>query len=534
MTNSGAPLFVQSSTFSLIAAGRLRSSLHPYSETPPTHLKRGLKANAKAKVRAVKTISTIDRLRCFLDRVLFLDAPSPPRITTRRALVCAGIAVLCIAIQLTRMWSSVPLDSIWAEDGGTWLPEALTRGLFDALTTTWNGYLQTSSRLVAEPVSHLPIAWFAAVMAICGAAIVTGCAFLVWRASAGHIENPYLRAGLAAMVVLLPVVGVESLDNVTNSIWFLLFASFWVLLWRPSTFARAAAAGGFIFVVALSNEAIVVFAPLWLLRLIAIRDRRDTIIVAGFAVGAALQLAFSWNAPAQLEAGRPSVTFLNVSPHWDWSLVPAYAQRIVGGALGGQRINGFLWVHLGTAQEVVMGAALLLFAGFSLFGAPRTRVVVPIIIAASLGLFLVLGYRRWHPFGVLFTWPHGSSSTGPAHYIVTPTLLLLSALFVQLDARPRLVSLGAWSKLRVGTVLVLFVAALVSFEVGESNVRGSPTWSAALDAGRATCGHANVADVVLPVAPSSIVGNYRAHFPCSELAQSSIGAAPARTSSNEP
>jgi hypothetical protein len=477
--------------------------------------------------------STIDRLRGFLDRALFPDGPFPPRITARRALVCAGIAALCIAIQLIRMWSSVPLDSMWAEDAGTWLPDALTRGVFDALTTTWNGYLQTSSRLVAEPVSHLPIGWFAPVMAICGAAIVTGCAFLVWRASAGHIENPYLRAVLAVLVVLLPVVGVESLDNVTDSIWFLLFASFWVLLWCPATFARAAAAGGFIFVAALSNAAIVVFAPLWLLRLIAIRDRRDAAIVTGYALGTAIQLAFSWNAPAQGEGGThldPIVAAL-VAPHWDWSLVPAYAQRIVGGAVGGQRINGFLWVHLGTAQEVVMGAALLVFAGLSLFGGSRTRVVVPIAIAASLGLFLAIGYRRWFPFGREFAWPHGSSNTNHAHYMVTPTLLLLSALFVQLDARPRLVSYGAWMKLRVGTVLVLFVAALVSFEVGESNVRGSPTWSEAVDAGRATCAHTNVADVVLPVAPHSASFfnfHYQARIPCSELAQSSVAAAPTK------
>ena len=471
-------------------------------------------------------------MRSFLDRALFPDAPFPPRITARRALLCAGIAVMCIAIQLTRMWSSVPLDSIWAEDGGTWLTDAMTRGFLDALTTTWNGYLQTSSRLVAEPVALLPVAWFASAIALCGAAIVTGCAFLVWRASAGHIENPYLRAALAAMVVLLPVVGVESLDNVTNSIWFLLFASFWVLLWRPATFAHAAAAGGFVFVVALSNSAIVVFAPLWLLRLIAIRDRRDAAILIGFAIGTALQLAISSNAPAEAEEG--GFGFLNISPHWDWSLVPTYAQRIVGGALGGQRINGFLWVHLGTAQEVVMGAALLLFAGLSLVGASRTRVVVPITIAASLGLFLALGYRRWFPIGQLFAWPHGSSSEAAAHYMITPTLLLLSALFVQLDARPRLVSAGTWNKLLVGTVLVLFVVSLTSFDVSDRTSRGSPTWSEALDAGRATCAHTNVAGVELPIAPHSILGSWHIRIPCSELARSSMGAAPARTSTNEP
>jgi len=484
----------------------------------------------------VRTTSAIDRARGFLDRVLFPEAPFPPRITTRRALVCAGIAVLCIAIQLIRMWSSVPLDSIWAEDGRTWLTDALTRGVFDALTTTWNGYLQTSSRLAAEPVALLPVAWFAAAMAICGAAIVTGCAFLVWRASAGHIESPGLRAALAAMVVLLPVVGVETLDNVTNSIWFVLFASFWVLLWRPRTFARAAAAAGFIFVAALSNAAIVVFAPLWLLRLIALRDRRDGIIVTGFAVGTAVQLAFSWNAPAVGEGDTHLDPFKAVlfSPHWDWSLVPAYAQRIVGGAVGGQRINAFLWVNLGTGLEVAMGAALLFFAGFSLFGASRTRVVVPIIIAASLGLFLATGYRRWFLFGMTFAWPHGSSNTSQAHYMVTPTLLLLSALFVQLDARPLLVSLGAWSKLRVGTVLAVFLAAFVSFDVGESDIRGSPTWSGAVDAGRATCRQTNAAAVELPIAPHTSAVRYRARIPCSELAQSSMGATAARLSGDAP
>ena len=72
-------------------------------------------------------------------------------------------------------------------------------------------------------------------MAISGAAIVAGCALMVWCASAGHIHSPYLRATLAAMVVLLPIVGVETLDNVTNSIWFLFFAAFWILLWRPAS-----------------------------------------------------------------------------------------------------------------------------------------------------------------------------------------------------------------------------------------------------------------------------------------------------------
>lgn len=76
-------------------------------------------------------ISAIERLRGLLDRVLFPYAPHPPRITRRRVLICAGLAVLGVVIQLVPMWSSVPLDSIWAEDGGTWIPDAMSRGVIE-------------------------------------------------------------------------------------------------------------------------------------------------------------------------------------------------------------------------------------------------------------------------------------------------------------------------------------------------------------------------------------------------------------------
>lgn len=118
-----------------------------------------------------------------------------------------------------------PLKSIWAEDGWVWLTDALHRGFLHALTTPYNGYLQNLGRLIAEPVAVLPVRWYAPAIALVGADIVTSCTFVVWRASAGYLESRYLRAALAAMIVLLPVVDVERLDNVTNSIWFFCVAA---------------------------------------------------------------------------------------------------------------------------------------------------------------------------------------------------------------------------------------------------------------------------------------------------------------------
>ena len=472
-------------------------------------------------MRAERPRRYLDQTRRYLDQNLFPDAPPPPAVTWRRAFVCLGLAVLAIAIQLIRMWSSRPLNSMWAEDGAVWLTDAMGRGLLDALTTTWNGYLQTTSRLLAEPVAWLPVRSFAPIMAICGAAIVTGSAFVVWRASAGHIRSAVLRAVLAAMVILLPVVGAETLDNVTNSIWFLLFASFWLLLWRPATLARAIAAAVFIFLTALTNAGIVVFAPLWLLRTLAIRDRRDAVIVSGFAAGTAIQLAYSWNAPVRGEGGThlSPVAAALFAPHWDWSLLPAYSQRIVGGALAGQRLNSYLWDSIGTGLEVFLGLALLAFVAFAIASGTRTRVVVPILVGASLGLFLTAGYTRWYPIGASFHWRQGGANASNAHYMVTPILLLLSALFVALDAGSGFVRQLAWGRVRVGTVIAVIAVALASFNVGNQRTRGSPSWSAALDAGRVQCVRANTMYVKVQIQPK-FGGRLPIFFvkvPCSKL-----------------
>jgi hypothetical protein len=463
--------------------------------------------------------SALQRARRYVDENIFPEAPSPPRVSWRRALVCAGLALLAVAVQMIRMWSSVPLNSIWSEDGSTWIPDATTRGLTDALTTTYNGYLQTVSRLVAEPIAALPPEAYAAAMAISGAGIVTGCAFLVWRASSGQINSPYLRAGLAALVVLLPVVGVETLDNVTNSIWFLLFASFWLLLWRPSTFARAAGGGAVIFLTVLTNAAMFVFAPLWLLRLFAARNSRDGVIVMSYAFGSAIQVAYSWGAPRVGEGDAhvdPQVASLWM-PHWDWSLVPAYAQRVVGGAFTGQDVTGHLWANLGTGLEVALFAALLALVLIALATNWRRGIVVIIFVVASSALFLISGYERWI-FGQTFLWPHGSYNSAQAHYMVTPTLLLLSALFIQLDARPKFASAIAWAWVQRCVVAFVVATALVSFSVGDASTRGKPTWSQSLDDARASCRATPDADAEIPVSPS--VYFFHMTIACRELIDS--------------
>jgi hypothetical protein len=357
-------------------------------------------------------------------------------------------------------------------------------------------------------------------MVLFGVAIVAGCALVVWYATAPHLEHNYVRAALAAMVVLLPVVGIDTLGTLTNSMWFLFFVTFWLLLWRPATDLGAAGVATLAFLAAVSNAGVALLLPLWLLRLIAVRDRRDAMILAAFAGGVVVQLGYSWGDLNRL--GEPSTysTFPVVyKPTWDWSLLPAYTQRIVGGAIGGDTISGDLWKLLGVAFEIALGTALIAFV-LVVIARPhtRTRGLVLISVAMSLATFLVSGYERWSALigdrrlkaaGSQFPWPSGGSGSLQAHYMVVPTLLLITALLAMLDGERGL----AWARARVGAILVLALVALVSFDVADPNVRGHPTWSGALRTARVVCLHEPVTSVRVTIAPRG----WSMPLPCSRL-----------------
>ena len=405
--------------------------------------------------------------RDWLDRRLFIAAPCPGPARRSRLLAGIVIAVVLTAAQLLRMSSSRPLDSLWAEDGGQWLTDALGHSFSSNLRAPYDGYLETSSRLIAEPISRLPVSWYAVAMAIAGALVVTGCAFVVWTASAGHIRFLPLRLAMAGLVVLAPTAGVEMLANVTNTIWYLLFTSFWLLLWRAPTLPRAAASAGLLALAALSTAGVVFMLPLWLLRAIAVRTARDLVVVTALPLG----LAFQISPLAKGVRGQATA-------RWSWDLLPAYAQRVVAGAGLGDRLAGALWEHLGTSVEIVAGLGLIALIGYAI---RRARPVVVLAVGISLLSFLTTGYER--AAGAALLWSPGSDSTVLTRYTVVPSLLLLAGVIVLADdlhgqrsRRARAVVLG-W----------LVVVVATSFSIGNPALRGTPRYSTGLRAARATC-----------------------------------------------
>jgi hypothetical protein len=473
-------------------------------------------------------ISSLDaaRVRSWLQVNAFPAAPPAPKLTARRAAILVAAFIALVIVQLARLWSSHPLNSLWGEDGFIFLKDAMQKGFWTTVTTPYNGYLQVSSRIVAEPVSHLPVDWFAPAMAVSGAVIVSAYVFVIWRASAAHIQTTYLRVTLAALVVLLPIVGVETLDNVVNTIWFLFFLSFWILLWRPATNTGASGAALLLFLAAVSNGGTLILLPLWLLRVFAVRDRRDGILAAGFALGVTMQLALSWQDLNKLgEAGDyvSSTTACQLTKSCGagtvhWSLIPAYLQRVVGGTVTGQTVGGYLWVHLGTAIEVIFAAGLVVFIVAALrSGSARVRFFVPLTILASVAIFLASGGLRWSSAGLYFEWPQGVYNTGESHYLVVPTLLLVSGILVFLDDQPHSVSTANWSRIRLSGSIFLVLIALTSFAAGDQAVRGIPSWSGQLESARLRCVSTAAPNVNVKIDPSIGFVATTIPLPCARL-----------------
>ncbi|MGH3204766.1 MAG: hypothetical protein ACRDP5_22355, partial [Streptosporangiaceae bacterium] len=159
--------------------------------------------------------------------------PAPRRVPRGPSVLLVAAAVpLGVLVMLVRVAGPVPAwDSIYGEDLSIYLVQALQHPW--PLLVPYAGYVQLVPRLIAQFVVYLPLRDAAAAFAISAALVTTGSALFIFHASAGHVRSVVLRFVLALAVMLLPVAQLEIADSGVNSPWYLLFALFWAVLWRP-------------------------------------------------------------------------------------------------------------------------------------------------------------------------------------------------------------------------------------------------------------------------------------------------------------
>lgn len=431
-------------------------------------------------------------IRGYLGQTLFPDPrPDSSRLSRgERALLIGGLLALAVVLQLLRLGLTGSLDAIWAEDGPVFLAEALVHGTWHAIGSEYSGYLVLVPRLIAELALLVPFRDAAAAISILSAVVVALSGLVVWYASSAHIANPYLRGALVAATVLVPVGGLETIDSAAYVSWYMLFATFWLLLWRPRTQLGATLGALFVLATALSNPGVWFFAPLAILRALAIRDRRDLTIVLAFFLGGLIQVRAL--AISHYEA---------VEPVWEAKIFAVALQRLVDGAAFGLRLGGNAWADLGWPFLIVLAICMVLAFALGLRQAGAgARWLAAIAIPTALAMFLLSIYQRAAGAGMY--WPAGAYNGSAGRYSVVPVLLLISVGLVLIEAsakRRRAPDGRPW--LAIGAVALVAISVVTSFSQRDTAARGNPSWSASLDRGAAACAAGQLEATPVPTSP---------------------------------
>ena len=421
--------------------------------------------------------------------------------TGREAMWAVGTGLAAAAITVAR----VPFifDSFWAEDGGLFYQEALTRKRPGVFVEWYAGYLQAVPRLIAAIAAAFPVRDAAAVFAVCVLAIVAAGAAFVEIRSADYISRRWLRIGLGLSVAFLPVLREEVIGNAANIQFLLVFFGFWLLLWFPRRRVGAVAAAVALLLISLSTLLAVFLVPVALARLL-VRHRRGTWLPPlGLLAGVAVQ----FGGRAIVHATRP-VQPADVATALDW-----FKARIVTNVGSGASVSSTIHVGL-----VVLAALAVVVVGAFVGrpaqpGAGTPTPVARTMIVVSLALCLLTGLAVATTSGIAL------------RYAVVPALFLVTALAVAcdhtLDVRPNWMG---W--IPVGIVVAAIVAAAytgrqaspwrgeASIVSPTSQAWAGPWWSHGVDAARVQC---QTTPVGAAVSIKSFPGPWVVTVPCAVL-----------------
>ncbi len=450
----------------------------------------------------------VGQLRDALNRIVFL--PSPPETLRFKGweggVVLISFLVLAVVLQMLRIGPSSALNSLWAEDGPVFLEKAMTHDFLSVLTTPWSEYLVVTQSLIGELGALVPLQDAPAAMNLTAALVVALSGLAIWFASAAHIRSPYLRALLVALTVLAPVGSIETVATATNVSWCMAVAVFWLLLWRPTTNLGAYLSAGLILLTGFSTPVIFFFVPIALLRAIAIRDRRDALILGTFALATAAQV----------------LTVLS-SPHissnvWTGGIITTFLQRVVSGSVLGLELSGSLWTDWGWPFLITITAVVTTCLVVLALRASSSRLFAAIAITTSVVMFLVSSYQRG--LGGM-AWAVGVYGSIGARYTVVPTLLLIGAALALFDARRR--SSGGRPVAEMAVIAVLLVPLITSFDVGAGEARGGALWDDTLKAAAGSCEARHLAEIPVYTAPAGWTMNISCD---SVIAAESVGRVP--------
>ncbi|MET9631893.1 hypothetical protein ABZX92_30960 [Lentzea sp. NPDC006480] len=411
-------------------------------------------------------MTTTERSRALADDLIPLPA-EPPHERAWLGMSASFVASVAFLLLIPAGWAR--LDHLWAEDGARFAADALSSSALHNLLTPYGGYLHTLPRLVAELVALLPIESAAAGFAVAAAMLRALVALIAFAGSKAYLRSTPMRFVLAALVIVLPAGNSETLNNMANLHWFLLYGAFWALLWRNAPRVPVAI---FVFLAAVSSPLVFILAPLAVARLFLPRKEVPLAFLAGLAVQAVAMVFATRNPYSHTEVDPVQVLLASLLR------VPVVALT------GSERVDEFYPAHgnlvilLALLVTAIPVAAGLRFAG----RAGRTLV----LLSAAYSVVVILAC-------LVLNWSQALQVQAPEvvmaaqRYSVAPCLFLFTAIFVGLDATPA----KTWERAVVsGSRYLIGIAVVVSvfahLREPATVLKGVP-WDESVARARAQC-----------------------------------------------
>ncbi|MDP9384709.1 MAG: hypothetical protein M3P50_05685 [Actinomycetota bacterium] len=402
-----------------------------------------------------------------------------------------GIGVVLTVLQMLRQPGLQSWNTMWQEDGGVFLTDALDDPFLETLFSPYNAYLHVIARLIAGYTSLFPLEDAALIITLSSAVVTTLIAFYVYFASRRVFRTQWASLLAALSVVLLPAAGYETNANIANLHWYLIYAQFWVLLAPPRNAREVALSATITALAVLSDPLTGILLPL--VALMVHRHRsRGTLVVAG-VYGLTMGVQLLLRVLDDPVARYASSSFAD--------LPGVYALRVTGSFLVGDLFLDDFWKPLG---PLFAFTCLALVAGFCAYGLARGEQRTRRLALWAIGLSVAY---LWIPLMLRGTENFLSRdlfNLNGSRYALLPILFLTVAVLAILEDL-RAFSADTRRHLQIAFTVGTAALMLTNFSIFTTRTNG-PRWTDGVETARKTCARTGGLRPNAPPRPGPIPG----------------------------
>lgn len=412
--------------------------------------------------------------------------PDPNRGLKQAGFAFAGL-VLGTVLAFARL-PAMAQKTIWAEDGGVFLRDALATG-WSGVFAPYEGYLHLIPRLAANTVvAALPVDHFALAMNVLSCLTVAAVAVLVFHLSGPFTDSTAVRLCWASATILVAPGPLETLGNFANVHWYFLWLTPWLLLKPAKSLHENLGLLAVAMLVSMTEIISVLFVPLFFYKM---RDRAYWPARAGLVLGLTCQFSTTLTFPRSPSSGYP-VNAVSIIEGWFLNSSSAL--------VFGDSESIILNIHTFGAAPIVLAATpfLLLFVFTLKEGLPAHRLLAVVMLAASFASWAAAQVVNPQPFFDYSSFGREEWNTFfLSRYSTAPSLFLLALIPLAaavVKARWKSVSAGL-----LGAFLVLQVVFF--FPSGVARTDG-PAWNEGVGHARQACeADPSLDSASVPIAP---------------------------------